>query len=95
MFDDRHSIIDSIHRRIKNGGGNYGDWYVGTCGTDADSVVRHLGVETESVIFHKAHCTEDAKAVMAYFVYIYQTRRSKALGSEEERTVVYVYKKPD
>ena len=32
---------------------------------------------------------------MAYFVYIYLVRRGESLGSEDERTVVYTYKKPD
>jgi hypothetical protein len=94
MLNDRHNIIDSIHRHIKNGGGEYSDWYVGTCGADEDSVRGQSGVDSESVIFRKAHCTEDAKAVMAYFVYIYQTRRGETLGSEDERTAVYAYKKP-
>lgn len=94
MSDDRHNIINSLHRIIKNAGGKYHKWHVGTC-ADEIKELDIPGVSSESLVFKKAKCTEDAKAVMAYFVYIYETRRAQPIGDENQRTIVYAYQTTD
>ena len=94
MSDDRHNIINSIHRIIKDAGGDYKKWHVGTCADE----LKELDIPNaniDSVVFKKAKCTEDAKAVMAYFVYIYETMRAQSIGDENRRTIVYAYQAAD
>ena len=93
MADSRHNIISSIQRHIGKAGGNYKEWHVGTCGSSEDDLAADFVADRESVVLKQAQCSEDAKAVMAYFVYIYETLRGESIGADGGRTVVYAYKK--
>ena len=94
MTTSRHNIITSIHRIVKNSGVTYNKWYVGTC-ADELKELDIPNINIESVVFQKAKCPEDAKAVMAYFVYIYETRRAQRIGDENRCNTVYAYQTTD
>ena len=93
MADSRHNIISSIHRHIGKAGGNYKEWYVGTCGSLEDDLAADFVADRESVVLKQAQCSEDAKAVMAYFVHIYEAQRGESMGDDGDHTLVYAYKK--
>lgn len=91
MPSAKHNIIDSLHRHIARSGGNYRQWYVGTCTTDRQDVLDVCHGKRESVFLRKACSSEDARAVIAYFVYIYSTKRGKTIGAVKVCDVVYAY----
>ncbi|MBE0537930.1 MAG: hypothetical protein IH624_19900 [Phycisphaerae bacterium] len=91
MLDTRQTIINTFHDHIKNHGGGYKNWRIGVC-TAEDSRTLNLPAAAETLTIQKALSVEDATAVMAYFVYIYDVVRDQQPLVFEDCDVVYLYK---
>jgi hypothetical protein len=91
MLETRQTIMNNIHEHIKGRGGSYREWRIGVCtGQEKDRLeVPGAG---ESLLFQQAQSTEDATAIMAYFVYIYDVVRDKHELAFENCDIVYIYK---
>ncbi len=91
MLETRQTIIQNIHAHIKECGGAYRDWRIGLCASGEEHSVHTPG-KPETLVFQKARSSEDATAVMAYFVYIYDVIRDNRQLAFDKFDVIYLYK---
>jgi len=94
---DPKQIIDEIKSYISEGGGEYGDWYVGMADNPIDPVTEVLllhKVQSHRFTYIETISPRVAKEVADYFVNVAGTDGSL---SEEEKSgayrALYVYKK--
>jgi len=92
MIETRQGIISSIHHHIKDCQGEYQQWCVGICGTEDREFFKIYHAGFDSLIFRKARSPEDARSVMAYFIYIYRLSRAENSSDNTNSDIVFVYK---
>ncbi len=91
LLETRQTIINNIHGHIKGRGGRYKEWRIGVC-AGADCGKLDIPNAGDSLLFQTARSPDDATAIMAYFVYIYDVVRDKRDLNIEDCDVVYLYK---
>ena len=92
MLETRQTIMNSIHGHIKTRGGAYKDWRIGVCADEDSRTIEIPAAAGDTLLCQKTRSPEDATAIMAYFVYIYDVIRDKREIAFEGCDVVYLYK---
>jgi hypothetical protein len=94
---DEKNIIAQIETYICQGGGEYGDWYIGLADNPIDPIseaFRHHKVQNHRFTYIETVSHQTAKAVADYFLNVCRTDGNLSdIDTSRPCRAVYIYKK--
>jgi hypothetical protein len=94
---DEKSIITQIETYIRQGGGEYGDWYIGMAGNPIDPIMeayRLNKVQNNRFVYMETGSHQAARAAADYFLNICGTDGNLSdIDTSRPCRAIYIYKK--